>query len=386
MVTVPRAASAARSASSIRGSAAAAAGPCARAAGACRRTTRTRRPPLSTSSSARSWAIARSTTCLGVHCSPAAGWVARFLAAMGLAGRRDAAQVLRAPGVDLHDVPLVEEERHLDDGPALERGRLGAARGRVTADARVGLGDRELHERRQLDRHRAAVDEEDVDVGIFLEEVARVADLLRRQRDLVVGLRIHEVIAVVLVEVLHVLVLEVDQLHFFAGAERVVDDAPLPHVLELGAHEGAALAGLDVLEIDDGVWLPIELDLEALLELCRGHLHDVMAPSVSGSWPAAPLRVGRRKICAASSWSPCSRHRAPMLIVANVSSASARPNGDPSPARPSAASVSSSRRDSRSPASSLTTRSRCIRASSSRPALRWMSAVRRCAWASFGLA
>src|SRR3972149_2012141 len=43
---------------------------------------------------------------------------ARFLPAIGLAGRRDAAQVLGAPGVHLHDVPLVEEERHLDDRAA----------------------------------------------------------------------------------------------------------------------------------------------------------------------------------------------------------------------------------------------------------------------------
>ena len=84
---------------------------------------------------------------------------------------------------------------------------------------------------------------------------------------------------------------ELDDL--LARAERVVDDAALSHVLELGAHEGTALAGLDVLEIDDGIRLPVELDLQPLLELCRGHLHDVMAPSVSGSWPAAPLRDGR---------------------------------------------------------------------------------------------
>src|SRR3990170_278160 len=135
IVTVPGVVSAARSAPSALGSAAGAAAACAATVGGCRRTTRTRRPALSTSSSARSWAIARSTTCFGVHSCPAAGRAARFLPAIGLAGRRDAAQVLGAPGVHLHDVPLVEEERHLDDRAALERGRLGAARCRVAADA-----------------------------------------------------------------------------------------------------------------------------------------------------------------------------------------------------------------------------------------------------------
>ena len=143
----------------------------------------------------------------------------------------------------------------------------------------------ELEEVGQLDGHRAAIDEEDIDLGILLEEVAGVAHLVRGQRDLVVGLRVHEVVAVVLVQVLHVLLLEVDQLHLLAGAERVVDHAPLPHVLELGAHEGAALARLDVLEVDDGVGLPVELDLQSLLEFRGGHLHGVMVPFVSGSWP-----------------------------------------------------------------------------------------------------
>src|SRR3972149_10321771 len=95
---------------------------------------------------------------------------------------------------------------------------------------------------------------------------------------------------------------------FSPAREGVVDAASLPHVLELGAHEGAALAGLDVLEVDDAVRLPVELDLQPLLELGRGHLHDVMAPSVSASWPAAPLRgprgPGHRP---GSSWSGAER-------------------------------------------------------------------------------
>jgi hypothetical protein len=50
-------------------------------------------------------------------------------------------------------------------------------------------------------------------------------------------------------------------------------------VLELGAHEGPALAGLDVLEVDDGVRLPVEHDPQALLELGRGHYHALAFPS-----------------------------------------------------------------------------------------------------------
>src|SRR6266849_4102912 len=258
------------------------------ATSAWRRTTRTRMPPASTSSSARSWATASSTISAGVHRRGARipAMVPRSLA-MPLAGRGHAAQVLGAARVHLHDVALVEEERNLDGGARLELSRLRPARGRVAADTRIGLDDGELHEVGELDGHGAAVDEQDVDLRVLLEEVARVTHLVRRQRDLIVRLRVHEVVTLVLVQILHVLLVEVDELHLLARAERVVDDPPLPHVLELGAHEGAALARLDVLEVDDGVGLPVVLDLETLLEFGRGHLH-ALNLSVSGSWPGAP--------------------------------------------------------------------------------------------------
>src|SRR5215510_7454832 len=261
------------------------------------RTTRTRRPMLSISSSVRSWATASSTICWGVHETPAEGGRARAFRATGLARRRHAAQVVPAPGVDLHDVTLVEEERHLDHRSRLEGGRLVAAGGRVAADARVGLHDLELEEVGQLHGDGAAIDEQDVDLRVLLEEVAGIAHLVGGQGDLIVGLQVHEVIALVLVQVLHVLLLEVHQLDLLPRAEGVVDDPSLPHVLELGAHEGAALAGLDVLEVDDAVGLPVELDLQALLELRRGDLHSVMFPFVSGSWLAVPRRGAHEPAC-----------------------------------------------------------------------------------------
>jgi acetyl-CoA carboxylase biotin carboxyl carrier protein len=108
-------------------------------------------------------------------------------------------------------------------------------------------------------------------------------DLVRGERDLIVRVEIHEVIAVVLVEELHALFFEIDELDLLTGSKRVVDDPAEPHVLELGPHEGAALARLDVLEVDDRVRRPVEVDLEPLLELRRGDLHRIMAPSVAVS-------------------------------------------------------------------------------------------------------
>src|SRR5215468_4838949 len=266
------------------------------ATGACSLITRIRVPPCSISISARLWRVTSSTMCstlIGARRLSAAlpaGVSAGFLhLANGLPGGRDAAEIVPAPRVDLHHVALVEEEGHLDHRAGLEGGGLRSARGGVAADAGIGLHDLQLDEVRQLDAHRAAVDEQDLDLRVLLEEVAGVSDLVRGERDLVVRVQIHEVVALVLVEVLHPLLVEVDQLHLLAGAERVVDHPAEPHVLELGANERAPLARLDVLEVDDAVRLAVELDLEASLELRRRHLHRVITPSVAASSPGASL-------------------------------------------------------------------------------------------------
>ena len=52
-----------------------------------------------------------------------------------------------------------------------------------------------------------------------------------------------------------------------AGAERLVDDLARLERLELRAHERAALARLDVLELDDAVDRAVDLDVHAVLEL-----------------------------------------------------------------------------------------------------------------------
>ena len=72
-------------------------------------------------------------------------------------GAREAARqaprdVLAGAGVDPDPVALVDEQRHLDLHARLERGRLrAAAGGRVAAEARVGLGDRQLDGARDLE-------------------------------------------------------------------------------------------------------------------------------------------------------------------------------------------------------------------------------------------
>src|SRR5665213_3314808 len=74
-----------------------------------------------------------------------------------------------------------------------------------------------------------------------------------RQREVLVRLAVHEVVAVVVVvEHLHLAVVDRRALELLAGAERTFDGRAALHVLEPRAHEGRALARLDVKELDDG--------------------------------------------------------------------------------------------------------------------------------------
>src|SRR4051812_26014081 len=70
---------------------------------------------------------------------------------------RDATSALHAAevratvaGVDLDLLALLDEQRDLDLVVGLERGRLGAARGRVADDAGLGVGHHELDRRGEL--------------------------------------------------------------------------------------------------------------------------------------------------------------------------------------------------------------------------------------------
>src|SRR5438094_8726479 len=136
-----------------------------------RRTAVSKTPPPETSRYAKpaesrvsaSW----SRSAVGIR--PASGsWPSSRMVVSTRTGTRRSVPRLRArdvapfAGVDLDPVARVHEERNLHDGAGLELGRLRHVGDGVTADTRVGLGDRELDRGRQLDAGGAAVDPEDL--------------------------------------------------------------------------------------------------------------------------------------------------------------------------------------------------------------------------------
>jgi len=91
-----------------------------------------------------------------------------------------------------------------------------------------------------------------------------------RQRRLLERVLVHEDDLVTgVVEVLHVLCLGAHARELLAGTKRLLDDGATGQRLQLRPHERTALAGLDVLELDDAPDIALQLDVHSVLKLVR---------------------------------------------------------------------------------------------------------------------
>ncbi len=97
---------------------------------------------------------------------------------------------------------------------------------------------------------------------------ATVADHVGRDLELLVVVVVHEDRRLAgVVEVLHLARLGAHRAELLPRPEGLVLDRPVVDLAQLGAHEGPALAGLDVLELDDLEDLAVDLDVRPVLEL-----------------------------------------------------------------------------------------------------------------------
>ena len=170
---------------------------------------------------------------------------------------------------------FLDEQRNVDHGAALEGGGLGRALGGVALHTRVALRHGGDDERGQFDVDRVVLPEQHVDFAILEQIFLRIADLLFAEVELVVGLGVHEdERAAVVVEVLHRPVFDVRFTELLARAEGSLDDLAVAEILDLGAYEGAALAGLHVLEVENRERFAVQFDAQSILEI-RG-IHGTM--------------------------------------------------------------------------------------------------------------
>ena len=132
---------------------------------------------------------------------------------------------------------------------------------------------------RQLTEQSLTVVEGDLDAHVFQKELAGVAELVKWQLVLLVGLIIHDhVVLAIVVQVGHVAAVDVSGLHLHASVESLVRYLARDHVLELGTHESWALARLHMLKLDNLLQLVVDLQNETVLEI-SGICHEMTLPN-----------------------------------------------------------------------------------------------------------
>src|SRR5699024_5111539 len=118
----------------------------------------------------------------------------------------------------------------------------------VALEAGLGLGDLELDEVGDFDAENLALVGQQLADLVLLAELEVVGHIGSVDRDVVVGLVVHEVVQIaVSVAVGHFLALDERLGELGGGVVAGFGNSAGDDILGLGAHESSALAGLDVL-------------------------------------------------------------------------------------------------------------------------------------------
>ena len=184
----------------------------------------------------------------------------------------DSAQIFARAGVDLDLFALVDEQGNLDLRARLDGRGLGDVGSGVALDARIGLGNGQLDEVRRFDAEDVALVAQELDRGVFLDELEGVVEHILADGNHVVRLLIHEVVQIaVVVAVLIILALDESLFELCSRVERGLGHGAGHDVLHLRADECGALAGLDVLELHDLHDLAVHLKCFTVSEIASGN-------------------------------------------------------------------------------------------------------------------
>ena len=199
-----------------------------------------------------------------------------------------ALHVLAVAGIDADVVADVDEQGHHQGVAGLQGAGLVGIGGGVALEAGLGVGDFHLNEVGGGNAESGALEELHGHVGAFLNEGDGIFNLVVVQGQLLEGLNVHEVVQfAVVVNVLHFLGLDDGAGHLIGGVEGALNHSAGHHVLDLGADESRALAGLHVLEVNDVPHAAVPFNSNALLEIASSNHFFIPPSETSPQDPAA---------------------------------------------------------------------------------------------------
>src|ERR671912_913760 len=228
---------------------------------------------------------------IGARPTRATGW-SGVRAIKSILGAFHVAAIL---GVDHQPGADGDVRRHHHADAAFDHGGLVGRGGCLALHHGIGLGDGEHDALGQLDAHRRALVERDGHFHAVLEPARLVGiENVGAHRELLVVLLVHEGEAIVVLEQVGALALvDMDVLDGFARAEALLQLVALAQGLGFDGHEGAALAGADMLHLGRHPELAVVFDDVAGTDGIDRHFHELTAGRMNG------IRPRPRKRCEA---------------------------------------------------------------------------------------
>lgn len=160
--------------------------------------------------------------------------------------------VLSRTRIDLDDVPFIDEEGNVHRRTRFHFRRLRSGICAVALHPRHRFDHLEFESDRKFDAGDFRAVHENVNHDTVLQELRPLADLLPLHGKLLVRFLIHEDVAgCIVIEVLERLAFDAENVDRLACAETIFDDLSALEILQLGAHEGTPVPGVDVLEFND---------------------------------------------------------------------------------------------------------------------------------------
>src|SRR6185437_2733267 len=164
------------------------------------------------------------------------------------------------------------KRRNIDDQAGLELRGLHHGARRSFLDARLGVDNGKIHSVRQQDANGLIVVILDFHRQVGNQVILRIADDVVLQRELLVILGVHEVVALAIaVEILELHLIHHDLLNTLLSAEAIINHRAAAQVAHARLHRAALIARRPVVHAVDDVQISFVLDDHAGAQ--KGSLH-----------------------------------------------------------------------------------------------------------------
>ena len=130
----------------------------------------------------------------------------------------------------------------------------------------------QFHKLRRFNTKDIAIVRHDLHLFVLLNKLQGVSQLLLIQSNLLIRIRIHEIIEhAVIIQILHILTLDDRTVYLFRRTEGTLDHTTACYALQRSTDKRRTLTRLYMLEFDNGINIALKLDRQTIPKLTCGN-------------------------------------------------------------------------------------------------------------------